>query len=67
MDADESSEQIDKMDISIFAIGTNPLKSSKQGKGQENIAVQFAGVNFELGSFLYADEDGILISKDKLL
>ncbi|MFD2924874.1 ribonuclease E activity regulator RraA [Halobacillus naozhouensis] len=61
------SAQINEMDIGVFAIGTNPLKSNKQGKGQENIPVQFAGVNIEPGFHLYADEDGILISEDQLL
>ncbi|UOQ92346.1 ribonuclease E activity regulator RraA [Halobacillus shinanisalinarum] len=61
------SAQINEMDIGVFAIGTNPLKSNKQGKGQENIPVQFAGVNIEPGFHLYADEDGILISENPLM
>jgi regulator of ribonuclease activity A len=61
------SAQINEMDIAIFAIGSNPMKSIKQGKGQENVPVQFAGVNFEPGYYLYADEDGILISENQLV
>ncbi len=61
------SAQINEMDIGIFALGTNPLKSNKQGKGQENVPVQFAGLNIEPGFHLYGDEDGILISEDQLL
>jgi regulator of ribonuclease activity A len=61
------SAQINEMDIGIFAIGSNPMKSIKQGKGQENVSVQFAGVCFEPGYYLYADEDGILISENHLL
>lgn len=60
------SAQVNEMEMGIFALGTNPLKSIKQGKGQENIPVQFAGVSFEPGSYLYADEDGILISENQL-
>ncbi|WP_227936360.1 ribonuclease E activity regulator RraA [Alkalihalobacillus deserti] len=59
--------QIKQMDIGIYALGTNPLKSIKQGKGQENIPIQFAGLNFEPGSYLYADEDGIIVSELKLV
>jgi regulator of ribonuclease activity A len=61
------STKINQMDIAIRALGTNPLRSLKQGKGQENIAVQFAGINFEPGSYLYADEDGLLVSALKLV
>ncbi|WP_371807201.1 ribonuclease E activity regulator RraA [Halalkalibacter krulwichiae] len=61
------SALINEMDVSIFALGTTPLKSFKQGKGQENIAVQFAGINFEPGSYIYADADGILVAKNKLI
>ncbi|WP_017727111.1 ribonuclease E activity regulator RraA [Halalkalibacterium ligniniphilum] len=57
---------INKMDVSIFAIGTNPRKSIKQGNGLTDIAVQFAGVNWQPGHFVYADEDGILVTEEPL-
>jgi regulator of ribonuclease activity A len=61
------SKAINSMEIGIKALNTNPIKSIKRGEGQENIAVNFAGVTFTPGQFVYSDEDGILISKDKLV
>jgi regulator of ribonuclease activity A len=60
------SAEINQMNIGVRAIATHPLKSIKQGKGLENISVQFAGISFEPGSYLYADEDGILVSDERL-
>ncbi|WP_226037424.1 ribonuclease E activity regulator RraA [Aquibacillus saliphilus] len=60
------SHQINEMDVGIYALGTNPIKSKKQGLGYESISVGFAGVNFTPGSFLYADRDGIVVAKHQL-
>jgi len=60
------SAQINEMNIGIFALGTVPIKSIKVGKGQSNVPVQFAGVNWEPGHIVYADEDGILLSEEVL-
>jgi len=55
------------IDIGIKAIGTNPRKSVKLNTGQRDIPVSFAGVTFTPGEHLYADEDGILLSKEALI
>jgi regulator of ribonuclease activity A len=55
------------IDIGIKALGTNPRKSVKKGTGDRDISVTFAGVTFTPGHYIYADEDGILISAEKLL
>ena len=60
------SEEISGINIGVKAIGTCPVKSVKRGEGQTNIPVRFAGVNFIPGHFLYADEDGIVISEKAL-
>lgn len=60
------SAVINEMDIGVFALGTNPFKSIKEGKGQTDIPVQFAGLNWQPGHFVYADSDGIIISENKL-
>jgi regulator of ribonuclease activity A len=43
------------------------LKSVKQGVGERDVVVRFAGVNFVPGGYLYADEDGIVSSATDLL
>lgn len=55
------------IDIGVKALGTNPRKSVKKGAGDRDIPVTFAGVTFTPGHYLYADEDGILISAENLL
>ncbi|GAE25216.1 ribonuclease E inhibitor RraA [Halalkalibacter wakoensis JCM 9140] len=60
------SAQINEMDIGIYCIGTHPLKSIKRGKGERGISIQFAGALFEPGAYLYADEDGIVLSQEAL-
>jgi len=58
---------INEMEIGIRALGTNPTKTIKRNTGVQNESVNFANVNFENGSYVYVDEDGILISNTDLL
>ncbi|MGF1469040.1 MAG: ribonuclease E activity regulator RraA [Sandaracinaceae bacterium] len=51
---------IDTLDIGVRCLGTTPRRSSKHGFGERGVPVRFAGVLFEPGAWLYADEDGIL-------
>ncbi|PCI19559.1 MAG: ribonuclease activity regulator protein RraA [Piscirickettsiaceae bacterium] len=60
------SFDINNMPIGVRAIQTNPLKSIKKGWGDKNIPITFAGATFTPGEFLYADEDGIILSKMKI-
>ncbi len=61
------SKLINSMNIGIKALNTNPAKTEKLGVGQLNVVVKFADVTFTPGHFVYADEDGIVVSKVKLL
>jgi regulator of ribonuclease activity A len=60
------SVEIGNMDVGIKALNTNPRKSVKKGAGDRDIAVTFAGVTFRPGEFVYADEDGVLVSAKRL-
>ena len=60
------SVAIGKLPVGVKALATIPVKSNKRNEGQENITVQFAGVEFVPGEFLYADEDGILTAREAL-
>lgn len=60
------SAVINDMEVGIKALNTNPIKSIKRNEGQENIPVRFAGVDFQPGSYLYSDEDGIVVSESPL-
>lgn len=60
------SEAIGKIRIGVKALYTNPIKSGKQEVGEINIPITFANVTFHPGEYLYSDEDGIVISENKL-
>ena len=50
------------LDIGIKALGTNPRKSTKTGKGVRDEAVEFGGVVFTPGDIAYSDDDGIVVT-----
>ena len=60
------SATIAQIPIGLKALNTNPKKSVKKGVGERDVPVNFAGVDFVPGYFLYADPDGILVSENKL-
>lgn len=60
------SEALSQLDLGIKALNTHPLKTEKRNEGQENITVRFAGVDFVPGTFIYADEDGVLVTAERL-
>ena len=55
------SAQIDAMDFHVKAIATSPRKSVKHGKGDIDVAIEFGGVRFVPGDYLYSDEDGLVV------
>lgn len=61
------SRAIGAMDLGVFALGTHPQKSIKKGAGDADIAVSFGGVTFVPGHYIYADEDGVVVSETALL
>lgn len=53
--------------VGVKALAAHPKKSNKQGRGDRDIAVTFAGVTFKPGEYAYADEDGIIVSATSLI
>lgn len=60
------SLDISKMDLGVKALATFPLKSSKRDPGLRDVSVSFAGVTVSPGDWIYADSDGVLVSKEEL-
>ncbi|MCG6870359.1 MAG: ribonuclease E activity regulator RraA [Gammaproteobacteria bacterium] len=58
---------IARMKIGVRALATHPLKSIKRGEGQHGSTLRFAGVTFIPGAYLYCDDDGIVVSGDRLM
>lgn len=55
------------MEIGVKALNTNPRKSVKRGEGDRDVPVSFADITIEPGNYIYADEDGFVVSKEKLV
>jgi len=60
------SADVSKVNLGVKALATIPRKSTKRNQGVLNIPVHFADVTFNPGEYIYADEDGIVIAKEKL-
>ncbi len=60
-------DELADMEIGIYALACHPLRSVKRNEGQRDLAVDFGGVRFEPGHYLYADNNGILVSARDLL
>jgi regulator of ribonuclease activity A len=48
--------------LGVQALGTHPRKTEKRGLGDLNVPVTFGGVTFRPGAFVYADNNGIIVS-----
>ncbi len=59
-------DAIGETPLGVQALGTIPLKTEKRGIGDLNIPVTFGGVTFTPGEFVYADNNGILVSSQAL-
>ena len=53
--------------VGVQALGTIPVKTEKLGVGQRDIPVHFGGVDILPGDYIYADNNGVLVSRKALL
>lgn len=57
---------IDAMALGVCCLGSTPIKSGKTGSGLAEGSVTFGAATFAPGMHVYADRDGILVSKTAL-
>ena len=57
---------LSKLDIGVQAIGAMPVRSEKKNQGQVGIEISFGGLTFSRGDYVYADNNGLLLSKLEL-
>ena len=55
-------EVVRQMPIAVRALDICPTKPNKVGTGERDVVVSFAGVTFTPGDWLYADENGVIVS-----
>lgn len=54
------------MELGVQALGTVPMKTDKRDIGDVNVPVKFGGVEFIPGQFVYADNNGVIVSPKEL-
>ncbi|MCF9004619.1 ribonuclease activity regulator protein RraA [Pseudomonas syringae] len=57
---------IAQTDLGVQALASHPKKTEKRGIGELNVPVTFGGVTFRPGEYLYADNNGVVISPSPL-
>ncbi|GGR02332.1 ribonuclease E activity regulator RraA [Deinococcus ruber] len=52
--------------VGIRALAAHPRRSAKRGEGEKGVSLMVASVSIEPGDWLYADADGLLVSREAL-
>ena len=60
-------DQMGYISLGVQALGSCPLKTVKLGVGQRDIHIHVGGVDIAPGDYIYADNNGVLVSKRALL
>ena len=60
-------DEIGATSLGVQALGTVPVKTEKLGVGQRDLALHFGGVDILPGDYIYADNNGVLVSRAPLL
>lgn len=60
-------DEIAAMALGVQALGHCPLKTEKLGMGQRDVPIAFGGVAIAPGDYIYADNNGVIVSKRPLL
>ncbi|MCB9898195.1 MAG: ribonuclease E activity regulator RraA [Planctomycetes bacterium] len=54
------------LDLGVLALGTHPMRSVKRGAGVRDEPIEVLGARVVPGMWLYADEDGVLVSDARI-
>ena len=60
-------DELAKLDFGVMTLGCVPIKSVRRGEGQVDLEISFGGVSVVSGDFVYADSNGVIVSKEKLV
>ena len=58
--------ELNDCDVGIQALGTIPRRSARRGVGDKDLNVHISGVLVHPGDMIYADEDGVIVSREPL-
>jgi regulator of ribonuclease activity A len=59
-------DEIAETDLGVQALASHPMKTDKKGIGELNVPVTFGGVTFVPGHYIYADNNGVIVSSEAL-
>ena len=59
--------EIDRLDRAVYALGTSSVKGAKEGWGMAGCSLRIGGVATRPGDWIYAEADGVLTSRLKLV
>lgn len=60
-------DEIGQTNLGVQALGTCPIKTEKLGMGQRDIVIHMGGADIAPGDYVYADNNGVIVSKRALL
>ena len=60
-------DDMGKMPIGVQALGAIPRKSNRKGVGDVGLTLNFGGMTINNGDFVYADNNGMIVSKEALI
>lgn len=55
-----------ELELGVQALASIPLKSVRKGIGEVEIPVTFGGITFVPGEYVYADNNGVIVSSKSL-
>jgi regulator of ribonuclease activity A len=55
------------LEVGIRALASMPLPTERRNEGQKDMAIQIQGIWVRPGDWLYADEDGMVVSARQLI
>jgi regulator of ribonuclease activity A len=56
-----------QLDLGVQALAAVPQKSNRKGAGETGLSLSFGGVTIQQGDYIYADNNGILVSNSSLI
>ena len=60
-------DAIAELDLGVHALAAIPQKSNRKGIGEVDLTLYFGGVSVSSGDYIYADNNGIVVAKEKLV
>jgi regulator of ribonuclease activity A len=60
------TDETKNIEVGLYAIGTCPLRNFEITESARDVKLNFEGVTFNNGDYLYADNDGVIITRTPL-